>query len=294
MDVNVVVGQVVDLLDEHYVFPEIGKQIGRLLRQRLDTGAYAGLSAEELGAKVTADLQSINGDGHTRLRYHAGALPDDHGDAAADAVRRRELAAEWAGGIAQVRLLDDNIGYLQLAPLLFAPGVAGSAVGAAMTLLADTKALILDVRQCLGGDPRMVALICGYLFDDEAVLVNNLRDRTGEILQLWTSPAVPGRRYGSARPVAVLTSRATWSASEELAYDLQQLGRVTVIGERTPGGAHNRRAFKVDAHLEVTISTSAAVNPVSKGNWEGIGVQPDIEVPSDDALEAAHLLLNSH
>ena len=205
MDVNVVVGQVVDLLDEHYVFPEIGKQIGRLLRQRLDTGAYAGLSAEELGAKVTADLQSINGDGHTRLRYHAGALPDDHGDAAADAVRRRELAAEWAGGIAQVRLLDDNIGYLQLAPLLFAPGVAGSAVGAAMTLLADTKALILDVRQCLGGDPRMVALICGYLFDDEAVLVNNLRDRTGEILQLWTSPAVPGRRYGSARPVAVLT-----------------------------------------------------------------------------------------
>ncbi|GAA3381735.1 S41 family peptidase [Cryptosporangium minutisporangium] len=291
MDVDRVVGQIVDLVEEHYVFPEIGERIGRLLRQRLEAGAYAGLSPEELSAQVTTDLQSVNGDGHTRLRYHADALPEDHGDAAADAVRRREFAAEWAGGVAQVRRLEDNVGYLELAPLLFAPGDAGPAVGAAMTVLADTTALIIDVRQCLGGDPRTVALICGYLLDDEAVLVNSLRDRQGDLVQFWTSPAVPGRRYGSERPVAVLTSDVTWSAAEELAYDLQQLGRVRVVGERTLGGAHNRRTFKVDPHLEATISTSAAVNPMTGSNWEGVGVQPDIVVSSDDALETAHRLL---
>jgi C-terminal processing protease CtpA/Prc len=291
MDVTAVIRQVVGLLDEHYVHPDVGREIGRFLQERLAAGAYDGLPEEALSATVTSDLQSINGDGHTRLRYHAEALPADHGDDAADAVRRRALSAEYAGGIAQVRLLEGNVGYLELAPLLFGPGVAGAAVGAAMTLLGDTEALILDVRQCLGGDPRMVAFLCGYLFDDEAVHVNSLRDRHGEIVQYWSSPAVPGRRYGSARPAAVLASRTTWSCAEELAYDLQQLGRATVVGERTPGGAHNRRAFRVTSHLEATISTSAAVNPVTKSNWEGVGVQPDVEVPAEEALETAHRLL---
>ncbi|MGI8691709.1 MAG: S41 family peptidase [Geodermatophilaceae bacterium] len=43
----------------------------------------------------------------------------------------------------------------------------------------------------------------------------------------------------------VLTSGATFSGGEALAYDLQQLGRATVVGERTRGGAHPRRGFRV-------------------------------------------------
>ncbi len=43
-------------------------------------------------------------------------------------------------------------------------------------------------------------------------------------------------------------------------------------------------------HLEVTIPTGRAIGPLSGANWEGVGVQPDIEVPAGQALERAHEL----
>ncbi|GAA0235852.1 S41 family peptidase [Cryptosporangium japonicum] len=283
-----VVEQVAALVDDHYVFPDVAAEISAVLRRRLDEGAYAGPELAELAARVTADLQSVNGDRHTRLVFHADELPADHGDDAADAVRRGALAAEWAGGVTRAERLDGNVAVVELAPILFAPGAAGEIVGAALTWAQHASALILDLRRCRGGDPWMVALLCGYLFDDEPVHVNSQRDRYGAVTQFWTSPALPGRRFGRSRPVAVLTGADTFSSAEELAYDLQQLGRAEVIGERTPGGAHNRRAFRVHPHLEATISVSASVNPVTGTNWEGVGVVPDVEVTASDALDVAH------
>ncbi|MBA2555313.1 MAG: peptidase S41, partial [Geodermatophilaceae bacterium] len=84
--------------------------------------------------------------------------------------------------------------------------------------------------------------------------------------QLWTLPFVPGRRLAAGKPVYVLTSGATFSGGEALAYDLQQLGRATVVGERTRGGAHPRRGFRVHAHLEATIPVARAVSPISGSN----------------------------
>ena len=93
----------------------------------------------------------------------------------------------------------------------------------------------------------------------------------------------------SARP-----SRSTYSparprspAASSSAYDLQQLGRATVIGERTRGGAHAREGFTVHPHLEATISVAEAVNPKTSGNWEGIGVTPDLQTPAAQARRTA-------
>jgi hypothetical protein len=33
-----------------------------------------------------------------------------------------------------------------------------------------------------------------------------------------------------------------------------------------------------------------SVNPVTKTNWEGIGIVPDVFTPEDEALEEAHRL----
>jgi len=86
----------------------------------------------------------------------------------------------------------------------------------------------------------------------------------------------------------VLTSAATFSGAEALGYDLQQLGRATVVGERTRGGAHPRRAFRIDAHLEATIPVARAVSPITGTNWEGTGIVPDVHVPADEALPTAY------
>jgi C-terminal processing protease CtpA/Prc len=88
----------------------------------------------------------------------------------------------------------------------------------------------------------------------------------------------------------VLTSEHTFSGGEQLTYALQQLGRATIVGETTGGGAHAREGFTVHDHLELAVPVVAARNPVSGTSWEAVGVRPDVEVPAADALTAAHRL----
>ena len=294
-DVKAIIAELTGLCAARYVFPDAGAQIGSVLAQRLAAGRYAGAADDAaLAALVTEDLQAVSSDRHLRLLYSADELPandDDQGEAAALA----RWAALSAGGVARAELLDGNIGYLDLRPVLFPPSMAGDAAAAAMSLVAQADALIIDLRQCLGGDPGMVALLCSYLFDEEPVHLIDLHEREGNrIRQYWTLPYVPGRRIGSARPVDLLTSTTTFSGGEELCYDLQQLGRATVIGERTGGGAHPREAFTVRPHLQATIPVARGVSPVTGTNWEGTGVTPDIEVPAGDALRVAYQRALTH
>src|SRR6185437_15541970 len=136
-----------------------------------------------------------------------------------------------------------------------------------------------------------VAFIASYLWDHEPVQLTSLRHRGGDTTQSWTVPYVPGRRFGRHRPLYVLTSGTTFSGGEQLAYDLHQLGRATLIGERTRGGANAREAFRLAAHLEATIPVASSVNPRSGTNWEGVGVTPDVEVPAAEAEATAYRLI---
>ena len=132
----------------------------------------------------------------------------------------------------------------------------------------------------------MVAWLCSYLFGRDPVQLTGLRER-GRLTQSWTLPHVPGARFGADKPVFVLTSTATFSGGEQLSYDLQRLGRATVVGEQTRGGAHARQGFRVHPHLEATIPVAVAVDPGSGGSWEQVGVTPDVIAPAADALDRA-------
>jgi hypothetical protein len=90
------------------------------------------------------------------------------------------------------------------------------------------------------------------------------------------------------KDVYILTSKRTFSAAEEFTYNLQGLKRATVIGETTGGGAHPGRGYRINDHFMMFVPTGRAINPVTKTNWEGTGVKPDVEVPAEKALETAH------
>lgn len=274
---------VCSLVTEHYVFPEVAAEVTAVLRDRSATGRYAGTTEEELAATVTRDLQSVNGDRHLRLQ-HSVAEVSEGGEWSEDDVRQ-EVAAN-AGGIRRVERLPGNVGYLDLIGFLPAE-VAGGAAAAAMTLLAGTEALLVDVRRSRGGDPAMVALLSGYLVDEPTHLNDLWARADGSTVQFWTPPYLPGPRFGGTKPVWVLTAAATFSAAEEFAYNLQQLGRATVIGERTRGGAHPCGRYRVGAHLVATVPTMRAINPVSGTNWEGVGIAPDVQVPAAEAFPVA-------
>jgi hypothetical protein len=284
-----VVGQVRALVEEHYIFPEVAAKVSGVLAAGLAGGRYpAGLPA--LAAAVTADLQSVNGDKHLRLLYHEEAIPPrTPGDDTEEYAAMARWAGQTCGGVACTQRLAGNVGYLELRPVLFPAVLAGEVITAAMSLLATTDALIIDLRNCLGGEPSMASFIISYLWDRDPAQLSGLRERKDNLLrQAWTLPHVPGRRFGKDKPVYVLTSAATFSGGEQLSYDLQQLGRATIVGERTRGGAHAREGFTVHPHLEATIPVAAAVSPKTGGNWEGTGVTPDIKTTADRAHDTAY------
>ena len=297
-DITSITRELAGLVGVRYVFPGLAAEISRLLESRLAEGCYASAPDEEaLAAALTQDLQSVNGDKHLRLLHSAAGLPE-RGDEA-EAAALSAYAALTSGGIARAERLDGNVGYLDLRPLLFPAAMAGEAAAAAMTLLALTDVLLIDLRRCLGGSPDMVAMLCSYLLGDEPVHLIDMigrpaADGTAEVRQSWTMPFTPGRRFGPDKPVFVLTSGTTFSGGEELSYDLQQLGRATVVGERTRGGAHPVERFRLRAHLQATIPVSRSLSPVSGGNWEGTGVLPDVAVPAGEALDAAYQRALAH
>lgn len=280
-------------LRERYVFPEVAETMEQEIRRRLAGGEYDALTeGAALAGALTAHLQEVSRDKHLRVFYDDAPRPvrEDAGRERrpAERERQRQQAAAQNFGFQRVERLAGNIGYLDLR-MFAAPAFAGDLATAALTLLAETEALIVDLRRNGGGDPAMIALVSTYLFDGEPVHLNSLYWREGDVTQQWwTLPYVPGRRFGGEKPVYVLIGRATFSGAEEFAYNLKARGRATLVGETTAGGAHPGDRHQLDPHFSAFIPAGRAINPLTGTNWEGTGVTPDLAIPEEEALAAAH------
>ena len=193
-------------------------------------------------------------------------------------------------GFEKIERLQGNIGYIDLRG--FSDPEAGvETVAAAMNFIGNTDALIFDLRQNGGGSPEMVALICSYLFGEKPVHLNSLYWRKGDKTdEFWTKASVAGKRYGETKDVYVLTSNRTFSGAEEFSYNLKNLKRATIIGETTGGGAHPGGMYRINDHFGAFVPIGRAISPITKTNWEGTGVEPDVKVPKELALKTAYLM----
>jgi hypothetical protein len=289
---NVVDG-LIKLLNENYVFPEVAVKMEKALRDHQDHKDYDSVTGgASFADTLTSHLQEISHDKHLRVRYSSRALPPEsanHEPSPQEQAQFREFLRTTNCGFEKIERLPGNVGYLefrQFAP----PGICADTATNAMNFLANSDALIIDLRRNGGGDPAMVALISSYLFDPPPVHLNDLYFRADNSThQWWTLPFVPGKRYGASKPVYVLTSNRTFSGAEEFTYNLKNLKRSTTIGETTGGGANPGGGRRINDHFGVFIPTGRAINPITKTNWEGTGVKPDIEAPADKALKIAHL-----
>lgn len=280
-------------MNAQYVFPEKARQVEQALRNQQKDGAFDGVTgANRLADKLTEALQAVTHDKHIRMRYSADPLEDRAAERAPTAGERAAYLREEQArnfGVEKVERLPGNIGYIELRGFASAE-LAGEAIAAAMNLVAHSQALIVDLRRNGGGDPATVALMSSYLFAERTHL-NDMYWREGNRTeQFWTQDWVPGKRFGMNKPVYVLTSRRTFSGAEEFSYNLKNLKRATLVGETTGGGAHPGDMVKVATHFQVFIPSGRAINPISKTNWEGVGVEPDIKVPADDALRVAQVM----
>lgn len=276
-------------LNATYVFPDVARKMEAALRRHEANREYDGMtSARAFAEKLTRDLRAVSHDLHLHLVYSSMPFKRSVSSepSAAEIEGMKKFARSVNYGFEKLEILDGNVGYLSLSGFM-PPDLAGNTASAAMNYLADTEALIIDLRRNGGGDPEMVQFLCSYLFDQPTHL-NDLYFRPdNSTRQFWTLPYVPGRRY--KKPVYVLTSKRTFSGAEEFTYNLKNLKRATIVGETTGGGAHPGGENVINEHFAVWVPIGRAINPISKTNWEGVGVKPDIETPADLALKTAHL-----
>jgi Peptidase family S41/N-terminal domain of Peptidase_S41 in eukaryotic IRBP len=265
-------------LTEHYVSPEVGKTMAREIAKRAQHGAYSTTDGVLLAKLLTDDLRGISLDKHLLVTFTpfrlppavGGGTPREAKDCAFDAVER----------------YPKNIGYIKFDGFVAADACA-DVRSAAMAFLAGVDALIFDLRDNRGGGgsdkgPDLLS----YLFDRPTHLGDFFDRTTGRTTQSWVQPSPPEKNLGNI-PVYILTSRMTFSAAEYMAYSLQALKRATVIGEVTGGGAHLVNTERIDDRFNIRVPFGRPINPVTRTDWEGTGVIPDIKVPAAEALDEA-------
>jgi hypothetical protein len=284
-------------LDTKFVFPDrFAKARPELVRRWSSDAFKRNATAAALEKAVNDDLLELFHDRHLGMRRHPKkalrpAAPPGHeaGPTSAELAAMEKQEARRHFGFVHAEIFDGNIGYLRIDGFADAllPGTR-RAVADAMSFVGDTDALILDARLNHGGDGDTVALLMSYLLDGKKLLLVAWDRVTGKSEEDWTLESVPtGRRYGAKRPVWLLTSRETFSAGEELAYDLQTLKRGTLVGETTGGGANHNVFVPVGDGFVLSVPYGTVRSPVTNSNWEGVGVKPELEVPQGQALEVA-------
>jgi len=294
-----VLDRIAQLVEDHYVYKDVAGKASAEIRGWKSDPALAHVSeARQLASILTERLRKM--DRHFAVEW---APPATGGSSSAPTEARNspsftQKLAHDNYGFDAVEHLPGNVGYVRMS--MFADfdttltgdktPAARAAGEATLALLQNADAVIFDLRRNHGGSPAMIDLLLSGFFGDQPVLLNRFSEREGDKTTDFTTLGnFAGRRRPDV-PVFVLISGATGSAAEEFAYDVKTQKRGVIVGEPSYGGANPGQDFDAGGGFAVFVSTGAAVNPITQTNWEGVGVQPDIAVPAEQALNRAHAL----
>jgi len=278
--------QLASKIELGYVIPEVGKKAARDLREADKSGAYRTFTtAKTLAEKVTGDLRSATHDKHIALYFDPESSAPSQ-----PAGQQTEGHERFNFGFFRVERLDGNVGYLDLRS--FANVDDGRETASTyLSAVANFDATIIDLRNNGGGNTPMVGYIASYFFGPKPIHLTDMywRDENRTV-QVWTQEHVSGQR-SKTQNLYLLIGPSTFSAAEDFCYSLQQLKRATLVGQTTGGGAHMGRGLqRLSPLFTAFIPTGESRNPITKTNWENVGVQPDVKVPAEKALEEAHAL----
>ena len=267
-----------------YVYPELGKKMANLLRRKAAAGKYeAQAGGRDLAREITRDLFSICADRHAVAAFMPERIQrQKNGDPKQLAAEELQAARRDNFGIREARILDGNVGYLKLTSFDGSPE-ALAAAAAAMQFLGHCEALFLDVRFNPGGDSIMVQFLASYFLEGEPVLLDEFHYRDGRVNQFWSLPYVPGKKLAGT-DLYILIDHYTFSAAEGLAYDLQALKKAVIVGEPSVGGAHAVEERTVLDRYLLFMPVAYSKNPFTGTNFQGKGVQPDLQVSGKTAL----------
>jgi C-terminal processing protease CtpA/Prc len=264
-------------IHDQYVFPDRAAALEQHLRAWWN-------SKPEIPANVLGFCKTVT----TQIRQHTNDL---HLGLLPIPQHQTPQFSSHPENIQKVEILDGNIGLIAIRSFE-AVQQAAPIFAAAMQIVAQTRALIVDVRQHKGGDAQTAALMEGFFFNESIHTTTFWTRGDTQGIQSWTPTYLAAPRY-LEREVVILTSRRTGSAAEDFAYVLKHLGRAYLIGERTYGAAHPGGMVQLHPLVQIFIPTGRPVVQATGSNWEGVGVEPDLDVPSEKALDRALEYLRS-
>jgi hypothetical protein len=272
------------LLAAQYIDPGRGRDAQAKINESLAAGAYDGIAdAAAFARRLTDDLVAALHDKHVLVSTQLVPTPPDADTAGA-------ILAPTNGGFARVDRLKGNIGYIRLLRFPM-PAIFNPAADEAMRDVAGTDALIIDMRDNVGGSVLSESYFCSFFFDPQKhVELNTVVERVPRTANQfirahhWTRPvATPYLN----KPVYLLTGTGTYSAAEAFVYDLKVRGRAAVYGQTTGGAANPGVGRLLNPRFGIFLPIGRNENPVTGTNWEGVGVVPDVRVDEKRAFQAA-------
>ncbi|CAL8261711.1 unnamed protein product [Arctogadus glacialis] len=281
-----------NLITEKYAFEAAGDEVAEKLKVLLATGAYNTVNSKaELETKLSADLKSLSGDKGLKTTSNIPALPPMN--------YTPEMFIELIKVSFHTDVFENNIGYLRFdmfGDFEEVKAIAQIIVEHVWNKVVNTDAMIIDLRNNVGGPTTAISGFCSYFFDaDTKILLDKLHDRpSGTTKELWTLPELTGTRYGTKKSLIILTSGATAGAAEEFVYIMKRHGRAMIVGEPTSGSSHPAETFRVgDSDVFLAVPTVYSDNTAGPA-WEGTGVTPHIPVAAEAALGTAKAIFNKH
>lgn len=280
------------VLNRNYVFPEKAKLMTDFLKKQQETNQYAHLKTPNAFAnQILKDLRSIHKDKHLRIEYNpeleADILKFNTSKQDAEKVNQTDEEKDRQKNFhfKKVEILPSNIGYIEFTNFSKPNPAARKTANAALQFVANTDALIIDLRNNFGGDGTMAGEILSYFFNSKTLTGRSFN----KIEEKWTDNFVENKKEITnglvlSMPVYMLTSRRTFSAAEGLAYTLQSFQKAVIVGDTTRGGAHLTRSFSLGNGFVGFIPYQRGENIITKTDWEGIGVIPQIVAEESNSL----------
>ncbi len=289
-----VIKSVVDSLSgqilKYYVFKPEAQKMSAYLKSRLQSQAYSNISNPHLlAAQLTNDVRSIHHDEHFHVEYNplvAHEISGEVEDIPKMVAEKLQQDKSKNFGFKKVEVLNGNIGYIEISSFARLNRYSSETATAALKLVSNSRAIIIDLRYGVGGSPEMVNHIVSHFFKNKTRIIDIEIRSENSTLNYSTNPDSTFTSLHNI-PIYILTSYKTFSAAEGLAYELQYLKRATIVGEVTRGGAHTVTYRPLSNGFVADVPFGRAITPITKKNWEITGITPDLKVASDGALELA-------
>lgn len=287
------------IMDEHYCFfAEKGidwDSIHAVYAPRFNAGMTEAQQLEVLG-DMLAELR----DGHVNLFASFDysrwwGFHEDFPRNYSDTLTRRYLGTDYriANGMSY-RILDDNIGYLRCPSFQNALGEGN--LDDIMLYLQPCLGLIIDLRDNGGGMLTSAEQLAAR-FTNEELSVGYMRHKTGKghnsFSGMEEQRLKPSRGIRWQKPVVVLTNRSVFSAANEFVKYMRCCPRVTIIGDRTGGGAG--LPFSSELPNGWSVRFSACPMYDREGRSTEAGIDPDISVAltMDDFLRSRDTIIEA-